>query len=64
MSSKITLSLKYNHSYCLLTSTITTNLVTIKESTTSDLVIEKEGIIKYLYLNSKTSSTRYVLENI
>ncbi len=56
MSSKITLSLKYKYSYYSLSNTIMTNLVTFKESTTSDLVIKKKGIVKYLYLNNKTNS--------
>lgn len=64
MSSKITLSLKYNHPCRPPSSTITTDLVIIKESTTSDLVIEKEGTVKYSHPNNKASSTRYVSENI
>ena len=41
-----------------------TNLVTIKESTTSNLVIEKEDTAKYPHLNNETTSICYVLENI
>jgi hypothetical protein len=62
MSSKITLSLKYNHPCRPLSSAITTDLATIKESTISNLVIEKEGTAKYPYPDNEASSTRYVSE--
>ena len=64
MSSKITLSLKHNYPCRPLASTITTDLVTIEESTISDLAIEKEGTAKYLHPDNKASSTRHVSENI
>ena len=63
MSSKIILFLKRNYPYYPLSVVIMTNLVIIKESITSDLVIEKEDIAKYPYPNNEASSTRYVSEN-
>jgi hypothetical protein len=63
LSYKIILSLKPNLPCPPLSNTITTNLITIKESTINNLIIIKDNIIKHPYSN-KTSSIYYNSENI
>ena len=63
MSSKITPSSKPNLPCSPPSSTITTDSVTAKESTTNDLATAKDGAAKHPHFDNETGSTRHNSEN-